>query len=253
MTARIYAMPPVRYLAGVISHDHPVAVSTDARTGVEILTGFGASRRIVGVTIQPLAGFRDGAGYMDVLTQLLQGVHFVRLRLPPINWHLDQSREKAAGGLNNAPLGWVDADGNPVEWTAEGNPALWFANDPAFGTVTTLNGFPAIAVTGLPPNRLVCRAGDTLRSYAVGVSAGTAQAVTTVFSSGTGTATIPLLTALPAGVISFFDMGEIVARATQIEAGDQPTGAGWSFRWAFREALPYEYAGADEVNPWLIA
>jgi hypothetical protein len=251
MMARIYVMPPVRYLASVISHDLPVSSSTDARTGAEILTAFGAPRRMVGVTIQPLAGFRDGAGYMDVLTQLLKGFHFVRLRLPPINWHLDQSREKAAGGLRNAPLGWVDENGNPVDWTAGSDPVLWFANDAIFGTVTTLNGFPAIAVTGLPPNRLVCRAGDTLRSFAGGVSAGTAQAVTTVFSSATGAATIPLLTALPAGVISFFDEGEIVARAVQIEAGDQPTGGAWSFRWMFREALPYEYAGADEVNPWL--
>lgn len=251
MTRKVFAMPPVAYSAGYVTDEFMVASSIDASTGDEDLSGFGVMRRRVAVTIPALSGNRSGAGYMKSLERLLQGVHFVRLRLPPVNWYVDQQAMRQPGGLYNGPVSWTTS-GDPLGWTEDGDGVSWFQNTPREGTVTTLGDYPAISISGLTPGRLVCRAFDVLRSYsATGVSQGTARAIRDVFADGAGLAVIPLHGDLAAGIISFGDDEEIVARPVGADDSDQPLGAAWSLRWTFREARPTEYADAEEVNPWI--
>lgn len=221
----IYAWPKaLRYTAVLTDEELPVRSSRDVFTGQEYVSSAGPRRRTVQVTASALAANRDGAGICASLNRLLGGrINLVRMDLPPVNWF----RER---GL--APF---DLEG----------PAM-------AGTVTTAGPFDAIALTGLAPGEIVCRAYDVLGSYASGTLAATARAVRTVRAELDGTAIIPLHDALPAGIIRVGEPETGVFRVTSFGRSAQTIGADFPTSWALREVLASEIpAGTMEVDPWV--
>lgn len=228
----IYAWPrALRYTAFLTDEELPNASSRGMFTGRDYVSSAGPRRRIVQVTAASLyrkhANTRefhsDGAGICASLNRLLGGrINLVRMDLPPVNWY------RARGIL---PL---DLEG----------PAM-------VGTVTTSGGFDAIALTGLVPGEIVCRAYDVLGSYVSGALAGTARAVRTVRADLDGTATIPLHEALPAGVIRIGEPETGVFRVTAMSRSAQNPTADFPTSWSLREVLAGEYPDdATEIDPW---
>lgn len=219
----IYAWPPLRHQSTVWTHEIPVRSSRGALSGNDYPSSAAPIRRTAQVSCSALAGWRDGAGLCESLNLLLDGgVNLVRFQLPLLNSYRD---------VWDAPL---DLGGGAF-----------------VGTMTTLAGFDAIALSGMVPGAVVCRAFDLIGSYVLGVLGGTARAVSTVIADLDGTAVIPLHSALPAGVIRVGETETAIFRAVSMTPGVQPVSGDWSYSWALREVLSEELLGTeDEVDPW---
>ncbi|WP_127104372.1 hypothetical protein [Pararhodobacter zhoushanensis] len=241
----IYAFPPLKYTATLLDDELPSRSSRGVFSGQDYVSSSGPRRRVIRVTASSLSGNRDGAGMSASLNRLLDGgVNLVRMACPSINWCHE------ARPLASAPLTWT-TEGDPLEWTDGGDPLLWFTGPALAATVTTLNGFAALALTGLTPGALVCRAYDVIRVYVEGEDGGASRAVKTVFADASGDAVIPLFDALPAGIVSVGDTETAVFRVTSRSPSDQPVSGNWMYSWALREVLPDEYPeDATEVDPW---
>lgn len=219
----IYAWPPLKNLTITPSHEIGTRQSRGALSGRDYPSSIGAARRTLSLTCSALAGDRDGAGMCESLNLMLDGgINLARVEIPPINWHRDSW---------DAPF---DLSGAAM-----------------VGTVTTSGPFDAIALTGLVPGALVCRAFDLVGSYVSGVLAASARAVRTVRAELDGTAVIALHAALPAGVIRVGETETAVFRALSMTPSPQGTRGDWSYSWSLREVLTEELSGTEtEVDPW---
>lgn len=219
----IYAWPPLRNQTTLWSHEIPVRRSRGAFSGRNYASSAGAVRRTVQVSVSARAGYRDGAGLCESLNLLLDGgINLVRFPLPVLNWHRDV---------------WA--------------PPFDLEGEASLGTVTTSGGFDAIALSGLVPGEVVCRAFDLIGSYDEGELAAVARAVSTVIAAIDGTAVIKLHTALPAGVIRIGESETGVFDVISMTPGAQAVRGDWSYAWALREVLAEEIdEEATEVDPW---
>jgi len=201
----------------------PIRVGMSMFTQKRYVASAGPARRIASVTVSSLGGDRDGAGYVQALNAVLDGgLNLVRMDSPPVNW------------IKDVP---------PVPYSLTG-PAM-------AGTVTTLGGYDAIALSGLVPGEIVCRAYDVIGSYTAGSLTGTARAVTTVRAALNGTATIPLFSALSAGTIRIGAAESVVWAVEEIPQATQSINADWAYTWRLTEVLAAEIpAGVTEVDPW---
>lgn len=255
----IYAWPPIRYVSTLWYEDQPVRRSVSALSGARSVATAGPRRRLAQVGISALSSARDGQGYVDSLRRFLGGgINLVKVVSPAANWWPDHNRAQAPGGYATTPLDWT-ATGYPLDWAIGPDPLLWFTNTPRVGTATTLDGMPAIRVTGLTVGALACRAWDVIRSYGEpgeGQQA-TARAVRTVFAVASddpeegGVAVIPLHDAIPTGLVSLTDV-EVAVFEAEIGMTPQPIGQNWMIQIDLREVLEAEIPDdADEVNPWI--
>lgn len=249
---RIVAWPPVGIVSAAPWVERPVARSEGLNTRSAIMASAGPARRLAQLTVSALAQGRAGAGYMDQLWREIDGgLHYVRLDVVSPNWFLDRAPGRAMGYTR--PGGWV-YDGDGANWTSGGTVAVWFTQSNRVGTPGSASGYPTITIPGLPPNTLIVRPGDILRSYtlAAGVVSGSAvaRAVAEARSNGAGSVTIRLDAALPLGIISLHDAESCVFEVTGITPGAQGVAGDWQYQVNLREVLPTEYAGATEVNPW---
>lgn len=246
----IYAWPPVGAVATKWTQQARTGRSQYAFSGKRAVSSDGPARIIAAATVSALSLDRSGAGYCEALKRLLDGnVHLVRLYSWPINWHLDAQR---GADLQTAPLIWT-AEAVPLNWTAAGTALHWFTGPVAQGvpSVDAL-GFDSITITGLPANRLVVRPGDFLRSYAGGDLVGVlAQVVKPAYSDASGSATVRLFSALPAGVISLGDHETAIFEVMNTPEATQPLGQNWTYQWEFRQVFPDEISDPVEVNPWI--
>jgi len=219
----IVAFPPFKQTAFSYDVLRPMREGFSMFTQKRFAASDGPARRVATVTVSALAGDRDGAGMVQSFAHMLDGgVNLVRMNAPSVNWFRD------------TPERLFDVTG-PVN-TA---------------TVTTLDGFDAISVTGLVPGRIFCRAYDILGSYDAGTLTGTARAVRTIKADIDGIAVVPLHSALSAGVIQVGEVESIVFSTASIPNSVQPIGSNWSYTWQFREVLTGEIpAGSTEVTPW---
>ncbi|WP_190305699.1 hypothetical protein [Roseicitreum antarcticum] len=117
------------------------------------------------MSISALSGARDGAGYSESLKRLLDGgINLVRLTSPAVNWHLDAVAAKMPGGLVSHPSGFRAGDLTAI-WRDNVAVAGGLVVGPMLiGVPADHRGFPAIALEGLTPRALVCRAHDVVRS-----------------------------------------------------------------------------------------
>lgn len=250
MAMRIVAWPPVGIVSRAPWVERPVVRSEGLGSGRRAVASAGPERRVAQLSVSSLAMTRSGAGYMAQLWRELDGgINLVRVEVMSANWWLDRQAGHAAHGTS--PLTWTTG-GDPLSWTSGGDPLAWFVGPARIGTPgTDAQGYPTVTVTGLPPNALILRPDDVVRSHVVADAAwAAARSVTLVRSDGTGAATIRLDRALPEGVISLHDTESLVFEALSMQQAAQGVSGDWLTQVDLRELLPHEYAGAVEWDPW---
>ena len=247
---QIYQFPPVGVVSWLPTVERRVRTSRYAPGGEVAVSSDGPARRVIDLTVSALSRDRAGFGYMEELWSLIDGgIGFVRLSVPPVNWHLDWVRLRQSVG--NAPLAWSTGS-DPLGWTTNGEPLHWFMNTIRTGTAATVDGQPALTVTGLPPGIVVARPGDIVRVYAGDPDESETARVRNLVQSGAdGTATVILSEALSGGIVSFGDEESAVFRMVEYSPQAWRVGQNTTVQTRLREALPSEYAGATEgYTPW---
>lgn len=162
----VYPWPPVGAVGAEWTVDAPVARIRSMITGRDQVQASQRKRKIATIEVSALANGRMGAGYCEMLKDLLDGgIHAVRLRSSPINWHLDEISRRAEMGAAARPLNWRTGAAVDLDWQrGGGQPFLWFSGQPAQSwSVTPLGSFWQMGVSGLPRNFMVSRPGDFIR------------------------------------------------------------------------------------------
>lgn len=254
MAAIVYAFPPVRITAHTPWFVRaPVNVSRSFFTGARNVSAAQRPRRVAELVVSGLSGDRDGAGYMENLRLLLRGgIGLVRLTSRPVNWWMDDSRLRAR--RQSRPVSWVTPDDPSVEWS-DGDPVTWFAGQPLMAVaITDAGGFPAIQITGGPPNILIARPGDLVTLFApIGAVTGeSARVMTTARTDAAGDAVIRLMSALTGeGRVNIGTTETAVFEVLSMSEPVQPTSGNWSYSLSFSEVFANEVPGGfDEVDPW---
>ncbi|MCA0848342.1 hypothetical protein [Salipiger thiooxidans] len=254
MTINVYAWPPVGAVGSEWTVSDPVERSASIITGAEYLSKSQRRRRLATLRVSALAAGGMGAGYSESLKVLLQGgIHAVRLKSYPINWHVDALLE--APTRQALPLEW-SADGADLEWSRGGPRLYWDTGALIIGTTgTDAAGFPIVTATGLPPNTLVARPSEFITLFTddddtVGT---TVRILTSAVSDGTGKAVIRLHSD-PGGFSGVrVDIGTAetgVFRANSMVRSVQPLGQDWFYTWEFTEVFSEEVGGFLEIDPW---
>lgn len=244
----VYPWPPVAAVASEWTIDQPVSQIRSALTGRDVMQASRPPRRLATVEVSALGGAgRQGAGYCEMLRQLLSGgIHGVRIRSYAINWHLDEI-DRSADALNPSPLEWVTPP-DPISWGG----LSWVTGGAVIGgTPGTSGPWGTLQVTGLPPNMVVGRVGDFIRVYeATDASVfETARLMRLATTNGSGAVTLKLDRALTisGGRVMMAGQDEAVFRPDgAMPRSVQPVGGNWSYTWRFREVFPDEVGGFDE-------
>lgn len=256
MPINVYAWPPVGALSSEWTRVQPKAVTRSMLTGRQQMQASQRERRMATVEISALSAGRSGAGYCEMLKRYLAGgVHAVRLRSPSINWHLDQIQRAAL--LNSTPLRWTMPP-ESIGWISGNADLHWFDGVVVRGGPSAPDpggAWHILSLTGLPPNRLIVRAGDYLRAYVVDNEAVSqvAQVVTDARSREDGTASVRIFSAitLPDARINLAGQDEAVFQVEgDLPRSVQPLGSNWSYTWNLREVFADEVGGFVEINPW---
>lgn len=252
MPVPVYSWPPVAAVGSEWTVVSPLDESMSGITGARYASANQPERRVARLEVAALdAGDRIGAGYVEMLKRLLKGgANLVRLNSYPINWHLDALADTTF--RQSALVDWLEV-GVPLGWT-EGAEVLWYDGTVITGTTATSNGFPAVSVTGLPPNRLVARPGEFLTVFvdADDLTGTTVQIMAPARSNGAGAAVIRLYEALPnGGRVNIGISDSAVFRvAGDLPRSMQPVGGNWSYGWEFIEVFADEVGGFTETANW---
>jgi hypothetical protein len=249
MTTNVYRWPPVGLTGWEITTVEPISRSTGLIDGRPRTSSAQRARKYLTAVVPGINYDSAGAGYIEVLKELLDGGrHLVRIEAASSLWHL----ASAGQNLVSHYLQW-STNGVPLMWTTEGTQLLWSSNLDAQGTPGTDNGWPSITVTGLPPNRIVARPGDLLTVRASPTATAERSRVLTVArSNGSGVAVIRLMTAVTAsGLVSIGETESLVVEALDMPRAVQPANSEWTYTWSFRQVFQDEYVGPwVELNPW---
>ena len=252
MATNVIAFPPIGAIGSLWTVAAPVLRSQSMITGRRYVSRWGLARREAAVTVSALAKDRSGAGYSEMLIRHLDGgANLVRLNSYPINWHLDDVDLK---GVRSAQRLLWDADGNPLTWETGGQTLIWFSGSVLTGTVSG----NVLTVSGLPPNRLICRVGDHIELFS-GVdsaSGGMTQATSPGTSDENGVAVIALFDPIAPGAYGWVNIGASDSRvfeALEMPRAMQPVDGNWFYEWRFREVFADEVGGFTEVNPWVVS
>lgn len=256
MTIFVYPWPPVGALGFEWTHERPVARMRSMLTGRDQLQASQRKRRIATLQVSALGRGSNGAGYCEMLKDLLDGgVHAVRLQSCPINWH--RHFAQGLGTLNSQPLAWRTG-ASPLAWRAgsTANPLLWFSGRVVIGGApATSGGWNVLPLSGLPASTLVARPGDFIRVYEIG-DASTyeiARVLAPCTSAADGTATLRLDRAITitGGRVNLAGQDEGVFRVEgALPRAVQPVSGDWSYTWSFREIFADEVGGFVERDPW---
>lgn len=257
MPINVFPWPPVGAIGSEWTESFPVARLRSALTGRDQMQASQRRRRLATVQVSALAAGRMGAGYSEMLKQLLEGgIHAVRLQSSPINWWLDELQRRG-GEFGSHPLAWRTA-GDPLAWQVGSgpNPLLWFTGAVVRGGAPSLSGiWGMLPVTGLPPLTLVARPGDFIRIYDLADAAVSevARVMRPATTDVDGAVTLKLdrLPTISGGRVNVAGQDEGVfrvdgplPRAAQTVEGD------WSYTWSFREVFADEVGGFTERYPW---
>lgn len=253
MPINVYPWPPVGVIASEWTTDAPVAKLRSLLTGREQVQAALRPRRIASFQVSALAAGRMGAGYSEILKQLLEGgIHAVRLRSSPINWHLDEIT-RASAGFNSNPLAWRTGS-DPLAWRAGSGPSplTWFTGSVIrAGAITASGNFWLMPLTGLPANTVVARPGDFLRIYDMDDANrfGVVRVVRPATSNASGAVTVKIdrLPTISGGRVNMSGQDEAVFRVDgSLPRAVQTVGQDWSYQWNFREVFADEVGGFVE-------
>lgn len=256
MTTPVYAWPRVGLTAIEWTVSQPIAVSRSLLTGARTVTAAKRRRRLASVRVSGLS--RNGGGTMEVLKEYLQGgVNLVRLRStrnPLMEADVPDAQRRLTvldwtQGATDMALGWQVGSGtDPLTWVSGVVlPVI---------TLTDGAGFPAAQVSGLPPNRLIARAGEFLEGYITPATREARRIVRNVWSDASGVALVRLVapfTIVPTGGASFAAEDEGVFEALgELPRAQQPAFRDFAYEWEFSEVFADEVTGGfQEINPWV--
>lgn len=241
---KVYAWPPVVAISQEWTVADPIATSRSLITGAEFVSAAQRRRRVAVIEVSSkFSAHGAGAGYMEVMKRLLRGgVDLVRLTHQTTRFNCALVRDNQRGARQ---VGWI-VPPMPFTWEVPPPPFTWFDGETIYGTLTTLGGYPAISVTGLPPNEMVALPGEFV------VIAGSPHMVLNpAYSDDDGVVVIQLMTQPTSGgevVIGGMDTG--VFKADAMPRSVQPGAGDWSYTWSFTEVYADERGPFEEVNPW---
>lgn len=253
MAINVFPWPPVGAIGAEWTEVAPVARLRSMMTGRDQMQASQRKRRIATVQVSALARGRMGAGYSEMLKQLLDGgIHAVRLQSSPINWWLDELERRGAA-FNGNPLSWRTG-GDPLAWRAGSgpNPLLFFTGAAVTGGAPSASGlWGMLPVAGLPPSTLVARPGDFIRIFDMADAAisEVARVVRPATTNASGAVTLKLdrVPTISGGRVNMAGQDEAVfrvdgalPRAMQTVSGD------WAYSWSFREVFADEVGGFTE-------
>lgn len=252
MPINVYPWPPVGAVGAEWTLSMPTARLRSMLTGRDQMQASQRRRRVATVEVSALAAGRMGAGYCEMLKQLLDGgIHAVRLQSSPINWWLDELERRGAD-FNGGPLSWRTG-GNTLAWqTAGGQPLFWFTGAVVEAGAATPSGlWTLLPVSGLPPRTLVARPGDFIRIYDMADASvwEVARVVRPATTDGSGNVTLKLdrMPTISGGRVNLAGQDEAVFR---VEGGlpraVQPVHGDWTYTWNFREVFADEVGGFTE-------
>jgi len=253
----IYAWPPVGATAALWTLRQPVSVSRSAYGGEAFESASQPARRMAQLTLSSLARGEMGAGYIEALTRLIglapdgsAALHWVRLTAYRVNRRLpvdDPLRQ-------SWPILWT-IGGAPLEWESGGDELAWLTRH-IVATAGTVDGWPVLTVTGLPPGKTVALPGEWVSVFAdlADATGETAMIVAPAVADGDGVAVLRLVTPLTfegerRAALGMVETG--VFRVTGAQVSARPISGDWPSQWAFEEVLPPEIPeDTPEVNPW---
>lgn len=252
MATPVYAWPPVGAMAREWDVSEPISESFSALTGRRYASAIKPKRRVAQVVVSGMSCDHNGAGYILMLKQLLEGgANLVRLSSFALDRYLST---EARNALRQAfPLLWEDGSAD-LDWTFDGVEGHWLEGAIITGTISTSGGFHYITVSGLPANTLVARPGDHITVFEdeSDTTGSTAQVLAPATTNGSGIALIRLFSALaysgranigvPVSAV-FRVVGEL-PRATIPRVGD------WTYGWQFEEVFSDEVDGFTEIDGW---
>ncbi|MDF3606131.1 hypothetical protein PE067_08320 [Paracoccus sp. DMF-8] len=257
MAINVYPWPPVGAVGAEWTEIAPVARLRSALTGRDQMQASQRKRRIATVVVSALANGRMGAGFCEMLKQLLEGgIHAVRLQSSPINWWLDEV-DRSGAALNGDPLAWRTG-GNPLAWQAGAGPnrLLFFTGSVITGGVPSASGmWGLLPITNAPANTLVARPGDFIRIHNLADVSITevARVVRPAVTDGSGAVTLRLdrVPTISGGRVNLAGQDEGVFRVDgALPRAVQPVTGDWSYTWSFREVFADEVGGFTERSPW---
>lgn len=257
MPINVYPWPPVGVVASEWTRIAPVARLRSGLTGRDVMQASQRRRRVATLEVSALAAGRRGAGYCEMLKELLDGgIHAVRLLSSPINWHLDDM-DRLSLMPPPAPLDWRRGS-DPVAWQTGDSPLRWFTGPVAVaGSATAVGaGFAILPVTGLPPDRVVGRPGDFIRISDVQDASVSEvrRLLRPAVTTGAGAVTLKLdrMPDITAGRVTMAAQDEAVFRVDgPLPRSRQPVGSDWRYSWSFREVFADEVGGfVERPNTW---
>ncbi len=241
----VYAWPPVNWVGSRWSILHPTGQSRSLLTGARYVSAAQRSRRVAMRKVNALGAARAAGGYMEMLRDLIGGgTGLVRLDSTPVNWHLDQARMIPA--RTGAIVEWTDG-GVETTWTDGGVAMGWISGFVFTGSPTTDGGWPAIAVTGFPPNAIVARPGEYLT-----IDGEAGRVLSLARSDGAGEAVIRLRAAVTSSGRVLLGVQESAAfEVTAFSEPEQPVKGAWFYDLQFLEVFADEVPGGfTELDPW---
>lgn len=242
--------PPVGEVAFEISRLDPVSVSTSLIDKQPRFSRYGRSRRVARTSVSGIGPNAAGAGYMEMLKEYLEGgVNLTRVTTYSSIWHFVRAQNNPR--IANYKIDWTSG-GNELLWTDNSVDLHWWNNNIG-ATPTTDGAWPAISVTGLPPNTIVVRPHENITvSSADGTSKQTTKALRVTMSDASGNAIIRVKDTLTqSGQVIIGAAEDIVFRPLSLPRAVQPQLGNWQYDWDFVEAFEDEYSeGFTELNPW---
>tara|TARA_R110000796_G_scaffold30122_9_gene80757 strand:- start:82 stop:834 length:753 start_codon:yes stop_codon:yes gene_type:complete len=242
--------PPVGEVAFELSKVDPVSVSTALIDGQPRFSRYGRSRRVAKTSVSGIGPNASGAGYMEMLKEDLKGgINLVRVITYSSIWHFVRAQSNPA--LESYKIDWTAA-GTNLLWV-DGDADLQWWNKSITATPTTDGVWPAILVTGLPPNIIVVRPHENISVYPnQGDNPQKTKARRVAMSDSTGTALIRVKdTITNTGQVILGAPEEIVFRPLSLPRSTQPQLGNWQYNWEFVEAFEDEYPeGFVELDPW---
>lgn len=255
MPINVFPWPPVGAVGAEWTLDAPTARLRSMLTGRDQMQASQRRRRVATVQVSALAAGRMGAGYCEMLKQLLDGgIHAVRLQSSPINWWLDEL-ERRGGAYNSSGLAWRAGSGpDPLAWQAAGGgqPLTIYVGTVITGGAPTSAGlWGYLPISGAPANTLVARPGDFIRIYDLGDASSweVARIVRPARTNGNGNVTLKLdrVPTISGGRVNLAGQDEAVFRVDGgLPRAVQPVSGDWAYTWNFREVFADEVGGFTE-------
>lgn len=251
MAVTVYAWPPVGAVGTEWTVEAPVSVTASALTGADYTSRALRRRRVASLRVNALTSVtRSGAGYMEVLKDLLDGgANLVRLVSYPVNRHYDDTLMRS---WRPTRLGWTST-GSQLYWGTGDAPLDWYVNLPLPAVPGTEAGWPVLVVSGLPAAQLVVRAGEFLTVTGAAGATETVRAMRDTWADEAGVARVRLMAAASlSGEVMIGTAETAVFRpAMPLPRSVQPVDGNWSYDWEFSEVFADEVSGGFfEVDPW---